>query len=88
MAQMRTVTILPDGNIRDSQPSWSVTNKIAFVRTDTETYASDIYVVNLDGSGLLNISNTPSFDEADPTGHPMAPQSPIRATPTATQRSP
>lgn len=41
--------------------------KIAFVRADTQ---SDIWVMNPDGSGKTNITNTPNADEGSPSWSP------------------
>ncbi|MGV8025020.1 MAG: TolB family protein [Anaerolineaceae bacterium] len=51
-------------------PCWSPDGlKIVFSRTD-ENNSSDIFVINLDGSGLTNLTNTPDTVERYPTWSP------------------
>ncbi|MGQ9780013.1 MAG: TolB family protein [Bacillota bacterium] len=50
------------------EPSWSSTNKIAFVRRE-EPQGTDIWVINPDGTGLTRLTNTPE-DEYCPAWSP------------------
>jgi Tol biopolymer transport system component len=44
--------------------------RIVFVGEDPHLLPADIYTVNPDGSGLLNLTNTPRIGENDPTWSP------------------
>jgi len=45
-------------------PWWSPDGKkVAFGLTETQTALADIYVANLDGTGLVNVTNTPLVSE-------------------------
>lgn len=73
-------TVNPDGTglrlIRgglqaDFDPTWSPDgSKIAFASCPRFPLAADIYVMNADGSGLTNITNTPLDDEHQPAWSP------------------
>ena len=48
----------------DDSPAWSVTNRIAFVRTRTGTSAGEIFTMNTDGSGVAPLTHgAPGFGE-------------------------
>lgn len=49
-------------------PVWSPDGrKIAFTSGTSQTRGADIYVINADGTGLKNITNTPDVDETFPS---------------------
>jgi WD40-like Beta Propeller Repeat len=57
-------------------PSWSPDGtKIVFVRFDPSAGQSDIYTVNAHGTGLFQVTNTPTIDEGKPDWgtHPVTP---------------
>jgi Tol biopolymer transport system component len=57
-------------------PSWSPDGqKIVFGRQPATTLQRDIYTVNVDGSGLFRVTNTPDVEEfnADWGTHPLTP---------------
>jgi TolB protein len=66
-------------------PSWSPDGtKIAFDRTIAAN--SDIWVINEDGSGLVQLTTNPAADSS-PRGRPTAPGSRSHRRVTATRRS-
>ena len=69
----------------DSQPAWSPDGtKIAFVTNRDGN--SEIYVMNPNGSGLVNLTNSPGGKQ-HPHGRLMAPRLLSRTIRTATTRS-
>jgi len=45
-------------------PKWSPDGKrVAFTLTSGNTFSADIHVMNIDGTGVTNLSNTPGFTE-------------------------
>jgi Tol biopolymer transport system component len=59
-------TVLVGGTTRDAFPVFSADGKQVFFVRDTEPglgFTTDIWRVNVDGSGLVNLSNTPTLDE-------------------------
>jgi len=60
----------PPMTISHAEPAWSPDGaKIAY-RRDWAIEASDIEVVNADGTGTTNLTNTPMSDEFEPTWSP------------------
>ena len=65
------VTLVPTGNDDATEPAWSPDGgRIAFVRTPNKKNP-DIWVVNLDGSGLRQLTTDTKLDVA-PTWSPQA----------------
>lgn len=63
----------PPPGFGDFFPDWSPDGtKIAFLRRDQAGDDADIYTVKPDGTGLINITNTPSRDEGLPSWSPDA----------------
>jgi TolB protein len=61
------LTPLTDGFNRDEMPYFSPDGKyILFKRGDGQTVNMDIWRMNADGSGLVNLSNTPAINENGP----------------------
>jgi TolB protein len=57
--------------VQNWTPAWSPDgNRIAFASTRSGSGYTDIWVVNRDGSGLQNITNTPRASEGTPTWSP------------------
>ena len=55
----------------DYSPSWAPDGRrIAFVRLAADRTSSDIFVTNADGTGVTNLTNTPSVDEWSPDWSP------------------
>jgi len=53
----------------ESDPAWSPDGtRIAFVRRSQTT--SDVFLMNANGSGLVNLTNTPAIPEVSPTWSP------------------
>jgi len=69
-----TLTKLTDSTFRNTDPSWSPDGtKIAFVSrtvTPTSRENDDIFTINVDGTGLTNLTNTPDCYEARPAWKP------------------
>lgn len=65
---------LTSGPEADVQPAWSPDGrKVVFLRTDIvfgRAFSSDVYVINADGSGLRNLTNSPSVYEFQPSWSP------------------
>jgi len=71
--QARTLSVLTSNSLPDLQPAWSRDgSKLAFVREVTPGH-SQIFVMNADGSGQVNISNSASND-IQPNWRPTADQ--------------
>lgn len=61
---------LTDGTLTDRDPTWSADGtKIAFTRI-LSSGDWEIFVMNADGTGLKNLTNTPSNQERDPAFSP------------------
>ncbi len=63
----------PGESVGDDQPAWSPDgSKIVFRRVLSSPTSYELFVVNLDGTGLTNLTNTPGFsmDEGDPAWSP------------------
>ena len=57
------VPLAGTGSGWNTRPSWSPDGtRIAFERWDWSTVDADIYVMNADGSGAVNLTNQPGFD--------------------------
>jgi TolB protein len=63
---------LTDGASDDSDPAWSPDgSRIALVRSMREaSFAYDIFVMDADGGGLLNITRSPDVSETNPIWSP------------------
>lgn len=73
-------TVNPDGtgrtkiaevsaDVMDARPSWSALGRIAYVNVGA-AQSLDIFVVNADGSGLMNVTDTSGVDELAPEWSP------------------
>ena len=65
----------PSDDVQPSNqdPDWSVSNRIAFTSTRANTSRQngrDIYTMEADGSGLVRLTSTPSFESKEPTWSP------------------
>jgi Tol biopolymer transport system component len=64
------LTKFTEEGVTGSGPAWSPSgDKVAFTRSGPE-FIPDIAVVNADGSGLLNLTNTTTLSEFGPTWSP------------------
>lgn len=62
---------LTEGPGFDVQPAWSPDGRrIVFARGDALTSQADIYVINADGTGLINLTNTPGTVDFGPAFSP------------------
>ena len=62
---------LTQGPDNDWYPAWSPDGtKIAFMRGPAESLASDIYVMDADGSDVVNVTNSPGTQDLSPTWSP------------------
>jgi len=60
-----------DTGLDDHMPDWSPDgSRIAFFATDWPGIRQDIYTVNADGSGLVNLTNSPQAVDEDPKWSP------------------
>lgn len=69
----RLSTKQPGESVYDTVPSWSPDGtKIVFQRTLSGPTSDELFVVNVDGTGLTNLTNTPGFssDEYNPAWSP------------------
>lgn len=69
----RVTTRLPGESVSDGEPAWSPDgSKLLFTRNLSNPTTYDIFVVNVDGTGQTNLTNTPGFamDEGDPAWSP------------------
>lgn len=54
---------------RFAKPSWNGPTRLVFSASDRNAW-SDIYQINTDGTGLLNLTNTPNTSETDAAWRP------------------
>jgi TolB protein len=62
-------TLISDGSIAYSQPSWSANGKQIVFQGATETTSGvdqDIYKMSFDGTGKQNLTNAPTFNDEQP----------------------
>lgn len=70
MADPPTTVLLGD-MANDTDPEWSPDGtKIAFKSDRGGGSGRDIWIMNADGSGLFNVTNSPSSDDEDPSWNP------------------
>jgi hypothetical protein len=56
-------------------PGAAATSRIVFASDEGSPGNSDIYVINADGTGKVNLTNSPTVNDYDPSGRRMAPRS-------------
>ena len=64
--------VTPPPNLgTDRDPAWSPDgSKLAFVRQENNA-KTDLFTINVDGTGRTNITNTPNLDEESPDWQPL-----------------
>lgn len=68
--QVKLTGSLPnEAYYRFSRPSWVGPDKLLFDSSDINNHY-DLYRLNADGTGLTNLTNTPTIDESDPAWRP------------------
>jgi Tol biopolymer transport system component len=56
------------------EPAWAANGSIAFAALPTGATKRDLFTINANGTGLTNITNTPTLDEREPSWSPDSTQ--------------